>query len=230
MQVTVEVVGRETQTCVVADDATYADLIRTAGYHPQETPILVDGTPVPGDATVDTDRVRLLRLIQGGGDTEVREQISTNARTDTTESLPAGVSTEPATPADRLDIVRVLDAAMLQTDVSALTERIAADAVICARFERTGAVVGAVIMTRPATDTAHIDALAVRRARRGNGIGSALVARAVAAASADPAVGRVTVGFDDALTPLYTDCGFDIAQDDGENRWVGWQRVDIGRD
>jgi len=43
-------------------------------------------------------------------------------------------------------------------------------------------------------------------------------------------VGRVTVGFDDALTSLYTDCGFDIAQDDGENRWVGWQRVDTGRD
>jgi len=230
MPVTVEVVGSETQTCVVADDATYANLIRTAGYHPQETTILVDGTPVPGDATVDTDRVRLLRLIQGGGDTEVREQISTNARTDTAKSLPTGVSIEPATPADRLDIVRVLDAAMLQTDVSALAERIAADAVICARFERTGAVVGAVIMTRPATDTAHIDALAVRRARRGNGIGSALVVRAVAAASADPVVGRVTVGFDDALTSLYTDCGFDIAQDDGENRWVGWQRVDTGRD
>ena len=230
MQVTVEVVGSETQTCVVADDTAYADLIRTAGYHPQEATILVDGTPVPGDATVDTNRVRLLRLIQGGGDTEVREQISTNAQTDTTESLPTGVSIEPATPADRLDIVRVLDAAMLQTDVSALAERIAADAVICARFERTGAVVGAAIMTRPATDTAHIDALAVRRARRGNGIGSALVARAVAAASADPAVGRVTVGFDDALTSLYTDCGFDIAQDDDENRWVGWQRVDIGRD
>ena len=230
MQVTVEVVGGETQTCAVDDDATYADLIRTAGYHPQEATILVDGTPVPGDAAVDTDCVRLLRLIQGGSDTEVREQISTNARTDTTESLPAGVSIEPATPADRLDIVRVLDAAMLQTDVSALAERIAADAVICARFERTGAVVGAVIVTRPATDTAHIDALAVRRARRGNGIGSALVARAVAAASGDSAVRRVTVGFDDPLTSLYTDCGFDIAQDDGENRWVGWQRVDIGRD
>jgi len=147
MPVTVEVVGSETQTCVVADDATYADLIRTAGYPPQETTILVDGTPVPGDATVDTNRVRLLRLIQGGGDTEVRKQISTNARTDTTESLPTGVSIEPATPADRLDIVRVLDAAMLQTDVSALAERIAVDAVICARFERTGAVVGAVVVT-----------------------------------------------------------------------------------
>ena len=66
MPVTVEVVGSETKRCTVADDATYADLIRTAGYHPQEATILVDGTPVPGDATVDTDRVRLLRLIQGG--------------------------------------------------------------------------------------------------------------------------------------------------------------------
>ena len=66
MPVTVAVVGGETRACAVDDDATYADLIRAAGYHPQEATILVDGTPVPGDAVVDADRVQLLRLVRGG--------------------------------------------------------------------------------------------------------------------------------------------------------------------
>ena len=230
MQVTVEVLGGKTQRCTVANDATYADLIRAAGYHPQEATILVDGTPVPGDATVDTDHVRLLRLIQGGCGDDTEAPIGSDADpvAVASEATPDRIVIERATPADRLDIVRVLDTAMLQTDVSTLTERIAADAVICARFERTGAVVGAVVVTRPATDTAHIDALAVRRARRGNGIGSALVDCAVAAARTDRSVRRLTVGFDGSLRSLYTGCGFDIAEDGAADRWVGWQRVDIG--
>ena len=63
---TVDVVGEGETLCTVDDDATYADLIRAAGYHPQEASILVDGSPVPEDRRVDADRVRLLRLIQGG--------------------------------------------------------------------------------------------------------------------------------------------------------------------
>ena len=66
MEVTVDVVGGGTATHEVEDDATYADLIRAAGFHPQEASVLVDGSPVPGDRPVDADRVRLLRLIQGG--------------------------------------------------------------------------------------------------------------------------------------------------------------------
>ena len=66
MDVTVEVVGGETHECAVDDDATYADLIRTVGYHPQEASALVDGAPVPGDRVVDAEEVRLLRLIKGG--------------------------------------------------------------------------------------------------------------------------------------------------------------------
>jgi sulfur carrier protein len=66
MNVTVEVVGEGTAEYDLADDATYADLIREAGYHPQEASVLVDGSPVPGDRVVDADEVRLLRLIKGG--------------------------------------------------------------------------------------------------------------------------------------------------------------------
>lgn len=66
MNVTVDVVGGDTRECVVDDGATYADLVRTVGYHPQEASILVDGSPVPGDRPVDAERVTLLRLIKGG--------------------------------------------------------------------------------------------------------------------------------------------------------------------
>jgi len=66
MNVTVEVVGEGTAEYDLPDDATYADLIREAGYHPQEASALVDGSPVPGDRVVDAESVKLLRLIKGG--------------------------------------------------------------------------------------------------------------------------------------------------------------------
>ena len=66
MDVTVEVVGEGTAEYSLAADATYDDLIREAGYHPQEASALVDGSPVPGDRVVDADTVRVLRLIKGG--------------------------------------------------------------------------------------------------------------------------------------------------------------------
>ncbi|ELZ43799.1 thiamine biosynthesis protein ThiS (sulfur donor) [Halorubrum californiense DSM 19288] len=66
MDVTVEVVGEGTDEYSLDDDATYDDLIRAAGYHPQEASALVDGSPVPGDRAVDADAVRVLRLIKGG--------------------------------------------------------------------------------------------------------------------------------------------------------------------
>lgn len=66
VNVTCEVVGEETTTVSVADDATYADLCRTVGYSPHEVTVLVDETPVPEDATVETERVTVLRLVKGG--------------------------------------------------------------------------------------------------------------------------------------------------------------------
>jgi sulfur carrier protein len=66
MDVTVEVVGEGSEKYSLAADATYDDLIREAGYHPQEASALVDGSPVPGDRVVDAEEVRLLRLIKGG--------------------------------------------------------------------------------------------------------------------------------------------------------------------
>ena len=66
MDVTAEVVGEGTESLSLADDATYADLCRAVGYSPHEVTVLVSGTPVPEDGTVDAERVKVLRLIKGG--------------------------------------------------------------------------------------------------------------------------------------------------------------------
>ncbi|MDR5673385.1 Sulfur transfer protein involved in thiamine biosynthesis [Halalkaliarchaeum sp. AArc-CO] len=66
MQVTVEVVGEGERTLELDVDATYGDVVRGVGYNTQEATVLVDGTPVPEDAPVDTDRMTVLRLIKGG--------------------------------------------------------------------------------------------------------------------------------------------------------------------
>lgn len=66
MNVTCEIVGEETATVSLAEDATYADLCRAAGYSPHEVSVLVDGRPVAEDGTVSESHVELLRLVKGG--------------------------------------------------------------------------------------------------------------------------------------------------------------------
>ena len=66
MEVTVEVVGEADREVSVADDATYADVVRAVDCNVNEVSVLVDGSPVPEDAPVERDRVTVLRLIKGG--------------------------------------------------------------------------------------------------------------------------------------------------------------------
>lgn len=66
MRVTCEVVGEGTETCDLAADATYGDVLRELGFSPHEASVLVDGTPVPEDATVEADDLQVLRLVKGG--------------------------------------------------------------------------------------------------------------------------------------------------------------------
>ncbi|QAU12965.1 GNAT family N-acetyltransferase [Halorubrum sp. BOL3-1] len=138
---------------------------------------------------------------------------------------PADVAVEPATPDDRLDILRVLDAAMLETDADTVADRIAAGDALVARSTRTGGVVGALVATRPDPARLHVDAVAVRRSRRGRGIGSALVAAAVRRGESDSHVDRVTSGFDAELSRFYEGVGFSVDDDADEGRRVGRRRV-----
>ncbi|MDZ7745071.1 MAG: ubiquitin-like small modifier protein 2 [Halobacteriales archaeon] len=66
MEVTCEVVGEGTELVDVDADATYGDLVERLEYSRHEVTVLVDDTPVPEDAPVETDHVRVLRLIKGG--------------------------------------------------------------------------------------------------------------------------------------------------------------------
>jgi sulfur carrier protein len=66
MNVSVEIVGEESHDVAVADDATYADVVSAVDLSPHEVSVLVDGRPVPEDQPVETDRVKVLRLIKGG--------------------------------------------------------------------------------------------------------------------------------------------------------------------
>ncbi|MCG1005653.1 GNAT family N-acetyltransferase [Halorubrum lacusprofundi] len=126
------------------------------------------------------------------------------------DDLSEDIAIETASPDDRLDILRVLDAAMLETDTEVVDTAIDASEALVARFKRTNAVVGALVAMRPEPGGLHIDAVAVRRARRGRGIGSALVAEAVRRAERDAKVAVVTAEFDPKLKGFYTDLGFAV--------------------
>lgn len=66
MRLTCEVVGEGTRDLEVAADATYGDVLEAVGLSSHEASVLVDGSPVPEDAVVEADSVRILRLIKGG--------------------------------------------------------------------------------------------------------------------------------------------------------------------
>lgn len=140
-------------------------------------------------------------------------------------AAPAGIAIEPATPDDRLDALRVLDAAMLETDAESVDTAITAGDALVARFARTDAVVGALVATRPEAGRLHVDAVAVRRARRGRGIGSALVAEAIRRAKGDSDVDAVTAAFVPRLEGFYADLGFAIGGTSEGDRLCGRRQV-----
>jgi len=66
MRVTCEVVGEDTHDLELDADATYGDVLAAVDLSVHEASVLVDGAPVPADAPVEADAVRVLRLIKGG--------------------------------------------------------------------------------------------------------------------------------------------------------------------
>lgn len=113
-----------------------------------------------------------------------------------------------ARPADRIDVRRVLDAAMLEVEV--LPDRIDAGDVLVAA--ENDSVLGACVLVPPAeapdwvVETGvdvHVDAIAVRRRRRGEGIGRALIDRARER-------GALSAAFETDVRPFYDDLGFRV--------------------
>ena len=121
----------------------------------------------------------------------------------------ASVEIRTAAPDDRLGVRRVLDAAMLDVRED-LRERLAAGDVLVARETRSdeggvdSPVLGALVLCSRGDRAGRVDAVAVRRARRGQGVGSALV-RAAAERHA-----RLVAEFDSDVVPFYESLGFDV--------------------
>ena len=124
-----------------------------------------------------------------------------------------------ATPDDHLAVVRLFDAAMLETDADRLRRQLDATAgfVLLATIEER--LVGAVAVdTGPAAvpqlvdgDPARITAIAVRRRRRDSGIGRQLLRAAADRVGPRP----LTATFDERVRPFYRACGFEIEPHEG---------------
>jgi GNAT superfamily N-acetyltransferase len=133
------------------------------------------------------------------------------------------VTVRPATAADVTGILGVVDAAALETGADRVRESVdRGDAFVAVRGETGGdssggsvTVLGALVLVDAGErtgglDTARIDGVAVRRGRRGQGIGRALVE--TAADRHD----RLVAEFDAGVRPFYESLGFDIEPLDGE--------------
>ncbi|MFB6101661.1 MAG: ubiquitin-like small modifier protein 2 [Haloplanus sp.] len=184
-----EVVGERRQEVALDAGATYGDLLAALSFSPHEATVLVDDAPVPEDRAVDPEieRVRVLRLVKGGAAVDDRVQVRTAAA------------------ADHLDVMRVVDGAVLTADATAVSERIGRGEVLVATVDDR--VVGALVRAGD-----HVTAVAVRRRWRDRGVGTALVETA-----ADE-TGRLTATFDPDVRPFYESLGFDIEPVDGRLR------------
>jgi len=127
-----------------------------------------------------------------------------------------------ATTADRATVANVLDGAALETDPDLLAASIERGTTFVAvagdrpageqadggetadARASEGAVVGALVL-----DGDRIVSVAVRRRRRGQGIGTALVERALVTR------GRLVAKFDERVRPFYESLGFDIEPIEG---------------
>lgn len=115
-----------------------------------------------------------------------------------------------ATDDDHVPVVRLLDAALLAVD--GVEERIAADDVLVATAE--GTAVGTVVL-EPGDSNDRVAGIAVRRRRRDQGIGSALIEAAARRR------GRLTARFDEDVVPFYESLGFDVQSADEPGRYRG---------
>lgn len=121
-------------------------------------------------------------------------------------------SDDRTTSDDQLAVRRLLDAAVLAVDD--LDERLAAGDVLVA--EADGRIVGTVVLdprdrSTPGDGGARVDAIAVRRRRRGRGVGRTLIKRA------REDYGPLTAEFDADVRPFYESLGFAIEPTDADD-------------
>lgn len=117
------------------------------------------------------------------------------------------ISVRPATAEDYVAAMAVVEAALLAVDAGTVRRSIAEAQVIVATSG--GRVLGVVVL-----DGSHVEAIAVRPARRGQGIGTALIE--AAAERHD----RLTATFASAVRPFFAAVGF-ASVPLADDRWWG---------
>ncbi|MFB6298703.1 MAG: GNAT family N-acetyltransferase [Halobacteriales archaeon] len=125
------------------------------------------------------------------------------------------VTIRPATSAELLPVMRVLDGAMLAIEEATVRARIATDDVRVAVRRSSDRVLGAVVVDPTHDEGYWIDAIAVRSAYRGRGIGTALID----AIGDDTTV--IVAGFDASARPFYRSLGFEIEAASEDDRFRG---------
>ena len=108
----------------------------------------------------------------------------------------------PGTPDDLIEVMRILDGALLDADAKGVRARLDAGEALVAAVD--GRVVGVLVL-----DGTHVEAVAVRRSRRRHGIGRALVR------AARERVGGLTADFDPRVRGFYESLGFEIEERGG---------------
>jgi len=130
------------------------------------------------------------------------------------------VSIRRATPDDHLAVVRLFDAAMLETDPDRLRRQLdATDGIVLFATlddRPVGAIAIDFVPADPATkrvddEPARITAIGVRRRRRDRGIGRQLLTAAADRVGSRP----LTAVFDERVRPFYRACGFEIEPREG---------------
>jgi len=114
-----------------------------------------------------------------------------------------------ATADDLAAVMNVLDGANLAVEANTVSRRIENDMVLVAGDGRRP--LGALVAI-PRPNGAHVEAIAVRRRRRNQGIGTALVEGAAAR------WGRLTATFDPPVREFYDSLSFDV-ESRGERYW-----------
>ncbi|WP_410765949.1 GNAT family N-acetyltransferase [Haloferax sp. DFSO60] len=109
---------------------------------------------------------------------------------------------------DFLDVMRILDAGLLEADASDIRTKL--DAGDCLVAESSGRVVGALVL-----DGDFIEAVAVSPSRRGRGIGTKLVRAAATNRE------RLVATFDAGVRPFYEALDFAIERAEGEREDEG---------
>jgi len=116
-------------------------------------------------------------------------------------TLPQGIEITRAGEDDAMPVIRVLHGALLEIDASTVRRAVARGDVLVA--EADGWVIGALIL-----EDNHVDAVAVRREYRKQGIGRALVETAV-----EEVGGPVTADFRAGVRGFWQDLGFEIEKE-----------------